>query len=159
MKRIAGFLLPALLLALTSCNSNSSTSTTTDSTAAGTEQNDTTANSGSTSNFKLGVQMYTFRMFSFADALNKVDSAGIKNIEAYWGQKLGDGMTGEFGPAMNADTRNKLKQLLQSKGIQIVAMGVITPKDKAEWTKAFDLAKDFGLSYITAEPIKTQWDM
>jgi len=160
MKRIAGFLLPALLLALTACNSNTSSSTTTsDSTGAGAQQSDTSASSGSTANFKLGVQMWTFRMFSFADALNKVDSAGIKNIEAFWGQKLGDGMTGEFGPAMSTDTRNKLKQLLQSKGIQIVAMGVITPKDKAEWIKAFDLAKDFGLSYITSEPIKTQWDM
>jgi len=156
MKRFAGFLLPALLLALASCNSNN-TSTTSDSTA--TQENDTTANSGSTANFKLGVQMYTFRMFSFADALNKVDSAGIKYIEAYWSQKLGDGMTGSFGPDMSADTRTKLKQLLQSKGIQIVAMGVITPKDKQEWIKAFDLAKDFGLSYITSEPIKTQWDL
>jgi len=162
MKRIAGFLLPALLLALTACNSNNSSTTTSDSTSgtnAGAEQNDTTTSSGSTANFKLGVQMWTFRMFPFADALNKVDSAGIKNIEAYWGQKLGGGMTGEFGPAMSTDTRNKLKQLLQSKGIQMVAMGVISPKDKAEWIKAFDLAKDFGLSYITAEPIKTQWDM
>src|SRR3954452_23877302 len=159
MKRIAGFLLPALLLAFAACNSNSTTSTTNDSTITGAQQNDTSANMGSAANFRLGVQMYTFRMFSFADALNKVDSAGIKNIEAYWGQKLGDGMTGEFGPAMSTDTRNKLKQLLQSKGIQMVAMGVITTKDKAEWIKAFDLAKDFGLSYITAEPIKTQWYM
>ena len=60
---------------------------------------------------------------------------------------------------MNADTKAKLKKLLQDKGIKIVAMGVIVPKDKAEWIKAFDLAKEFGLSYITAEPIKTQWDM
>src|SRR6478735_2146571 len=153
MKRIAGFLLPALLLALTSCNSNTSTSTTSDSTNAGAEQNDTTASSGSTANFKLGVQMWTFRMFSFADALNKVDSAGIKYIEAFWGQKLGDGMQGSFGPDMNADTRNKLKQLLQSKGIQMVAMGVISPNGKQEWIKAFDLAKDMGLTYVTAEPI------
>ncbi|HEY6976774.1 MAG TPA: sugar phosphate isomerase/epimerase, partial [Chitinophagaceae bacterium] len=58
-----------------------------------------------------------------------------------------------------ADTRTKLKQLLQSKGIQIVAMGVISPKNKKEWKKAFDLAKEFGLSYITAEPNKNQWDM
>ena len=41
----------------------------------------------------------------------------------------------------------------------MVAMGVIVPKDKAEWIKAFDLAKYFGLSYITSEPIKTQWDI
>src|SRR5690349_14939428 len=81
MKRFAGFLLPALLLALASCNSNNTTSTTNDSTTAGTQQSDTTASSGSTANFKLGVQMWTFNKFSFTDALNKVDSAGIKNIE------------------------------------------------------------------------------
>jgi sugar phosphate isomerase/epimerase len=42
--------------------------------------------------------------------------------------------------------------------MQIVAMGVITPKTIAEWKQYFDLAKEFGLSYITAEPLKDQWD-
>jgi len=98
-------------------------------------------------------------MFTVAEALDKVDSAGIKNIEAFWGQKLGGGMPGEFGTDMNADTKTKLKKLLQDKGIQVVAMGVIDPKTKADWIKAFDLAKEFGLSYITAEPEKNQWDM
>ncbi len=144
-------------LVFAACNNSSSSTTNTDST--NTSMDTTTSSSGSTAGFKLGVQMWTFRMFTFTEALDKVDSAGIKNIEAFWGQKLGDGMSGEFGAAMNADTRAKLKKLLHDKGIQIVAMGVIVPKDKAEWIKAFDLAKEFGLSYITAEPIKTQWDM
>ena len=60
---------------------------------------------------------------------------------------------------MSAEASEKLKQLLQTKGFHIVAMGVIEPKNKAEWIKAFELAKEFGLSYITAEPLKTQWDM
>ncbi len=143
-------------LAFAACNNSSSSSANTDTTTAAT---DTTTSTGSTAGFKLGVQMWTFRMFTFAEALDKVDSAGIKNIEAFWGQKLGDGMPGEFGADMSEATRTKLKKLLQDKGIQIVAMGVIVPQNKAEWIKAFDLAKEFGLSYITAEPIKTQWDM
>lgn len=110
-------------------------------------------------NWKIGIQMWTFNHFTFTEALNKADSAGVKNIEAYWGQPLGGDMKGEFGIAMNEDARTKLKQLLQSKGIQIVAMGVIAPADKAEWVKAFDLAKEFGLSYITSEPKKDQWNM
>ncbi|HTQ27349.1 MAG TPA: sugar phosphate isomerase/epimerase family protein [Puia sp.] len=113
----------------------------------------------SAADWQIGVQMWTFRVFSFADALDKVDSAGIKSIEAFFGQPLGDGMKGSFGWDMSAETRAKLKALLQKKGIHIVAMGVITPNGRAEWKKAFDLAKEFGLSYITAEPIKTQWDM
>lgn len=109
--------------------------------------------------YTLGVQMWTFRMFSFTDALDKVDSAGIKDIEQYIGQKLGGDMKGNFGPEMSAEDRVKVKMLLKAKGIRMVAMGVIVPRTKADWIKTFDLAKDMGMSYITAEPIKTQWDL
>jgi sugar phosphate isomerase/epimerase len=155
MKRFAVILVSLLVLFfINGCSNPQPPATTTDSTAV---KSDSSA--GSTAGFKLGVQMWTFRMFSFADALDKVDSSGIKNIEAFIGQKLGGGMQGAFGPQMSKQTRDQLKALLQKKGIQIVAMGVIVPKNMAEWIKTFELAKDLGLSYITAEPIKTQWDM
>lgn len=158
MKRLASLSLGALCMLAVACGGNQSADNTTDSTSA-TASTDTAASSGSTAGFKIGIQMWTFRMFSLADALNKADSAGVKNIEAFFGQKLGGGMKGEFGTEMSADTRAKLKQLLQTKGIQITAMGVISPKDSIEWKKAFDLAKEFGLSYITCEPNKKHWDM
>lgn len=110
-------------------------------------------------NWKLGVQMWTFRMFTFAQALDKVDSSGIKYIEAYWGQPLGDGLTDSFGIRMSDASKTKIKDLMQQKDIQMVAMGVIVPRTRQEWKAAFDLAKEFGLSYITAEPLKNQWDM
>ena len=109
--------------------------------------------------YKLGIQMYTFRMFTFVNALNKVDSSGIKDIEQYIGQKLGGDMQGNFGPQMSAEDRAKIKMMLHAKGIRMVAMGVIVPRTKADWIKTFDLAKDMGMSYITAEPLKNQWDM
>jgi len=154
--KLISCLFAASMFALTACNSSSTSTTEADSTST-----DTTAaaSPGSTAGFKLGVQMWTFRMFTFAEALDKVDSSGIKSIEAFWGQKLGGGLPGEFGEKMSADTKTKLKKLLQDKGIQVVAMGVISPQNKAEWIKAFGLAKEFGLSYITCEPVKTQWDM
>lgn len=153
MKRL--FFFSLLSFVLFSCNNSQNTVNSADTTAVA---NDSTA-TGSTAGFTLGVQMWTFNHFTFAEALDKVDSAGIKNIEAFWGQKLGGGMTGEFGAGMNKATRNKLKALLQQKGISIMAMGVIVPQNKDEWSKAFELAKEFNLSYITCEPIKTQWDM
>lgn len=103
--------------------------------------------------------MWTFRMFSFSDALDKVDSSGIKNIEAFIGQNLGGGLSGKYGLDMSAETLTKLKALLNKHGVQVVAMGVIVPKNKAEWIKTFELAKNLGMSYITAEPIKNQWDL
>lgn len=111
-----------------------------------------------TKSWKLGVQMWTFHYFPFVTALDKVDSAGIKYIEAFPGQPLGGGMKDVFGLTMSDSSKAKIKQLLQSKGITMVAMGVIVPKDMVEWKKYFELAKEFGLSYITAEPLKNQWD-
>jgi sugar phosphate isomerase/epimerase len=103
--------------------------------------------------------MWTFHVAGpFVKALDKVDSAGLKYIEAFPGQPLGGDMKDTFGIRMSAASRAELKSLLQSKGIQIVAMGVITPNTIAEWKQYFDLAKEFGLSYITAEPLKNQWD-
>jgi sugar phosphate isomerase/epimerase len=155
MKRFAVTILSALVVILSmGCNGPQTTAPAADSAVV---KND--SSTGSVAGFKLGVQMWTFKEFSFADALAKVDSAGIKNIEAFYGQKLGGGLPGMYNADMTKDTRSKLKDLLQKKGIQIVAMGVIVPKDKAEWIKAFELAKEFGLSYITSEPIKSQWDM
>jgi sugar phosphate isomerase/epimerase len=162
MKRFAFLLIPVFgLFVLAGCNSSSSTTSGSDSSVIKTDSSMSKpdSSSGSTAGFKLGVQMWTFKEFSFANALDKVDSAGIKNIEAFFGQKLGGGMDGVYGFDMSKATRDKLKTLLQKKGIQIVANGVITPKNKAEWIKTFELAKEFGLSYVTAEPIKIQWDM
>lgn len=127
--------------------------------AAGNAAAQTTSNTNAAADWKIGVQMYTFRMFTFIEALDKVDSAGAKNIEAFWGQPLGADMKDSFGIRMSEDSRAKLKQRLQTKGISMVAMGVISPNTRDEWQKAFDLAKEFGLSYITAEPRKDQWSM
>jgi sugar phosphate isomerase/epimerase len=111
-----------------------------------------------TKDWKIGVQLWTFHYVPFVQAIAKADSAGVKYLEAFPGQPLGGDMKDSFGVRMSAESKAKIKQLLQSKGMQIVAMGVITPKTIAEWKQFFDLAKEFGLSYITAEPLKNQWD-
>jgi len=112
-----------------------------------------------TKNWKIGVQMWTFNHFTFVEGLAKVDSAGVKYIEAFPGQKMGEGFGKEaFGIGLSAESREKLKKLLQTKGISMVAFGVINPKTVEEWKKYFDLAKEMSLSYITAEPKKDQWN-
>ena len=109
-------------------------------------------------NWKIGVQMWTFHYVPFVTAIAKADSAGIKYLEAFPGQALGGDMKDSFGIRMSEESKAKIKQLLASKGISIMAMGVIVPKTIDEWKKYFDLAKEFGLSYITSEPLKDQWN-
>ena len=119
-----------------------------------------TADSSSvTDNWKIGVQLWTFRLFTQEAALAKADSAGIKFIEAFPGQVLDKTGKDTFGISMSAAGRQKLKDLLKLHDIKMVAMGVTTPGTKEEWIKTFELAKEFGLSYITSEPKKNQWDL
>jgi sugar phosphate isomerase/epimerase len=126
-----------------------------DSTAVSTD----TSAASITKDWKIGVQLWTFHNAGpFVQSLAKADSAGIKYLEAFPGQPLGGGMKDSFGIRMSDASKAKIQQLLQAKGMQIVAMGVISPKTVAEWKQYFDLAKYFGLSYITAEPRKDQWD-
>ena len=158
MKGFAPWVLNGLCMYAISCGSNTNTSNLPDASLKN-RLSESVTRAGSTAGFQIGIQMWSFRMFSFSDALNKVDSAGVKYIEAFFGQELGGDMKGSFDPEMSAGTRTKLKQLLRSKGIQIMAIGVISPGDSADWKKAFDLAKEFGLRYITAEPHKKHWDM
>jgi sugar phosphate isomerase/epimerase len=157
MKKLAFSLLClSAIFAFTGCGGNGgsdlakndSTATKTDSSA-----------SSITKDWKIGVQLWTFHTAGpFVTSIEKTDSAGLKYVEAFPGQPLGGGMKDTFGIRMSPESKAKLKQLLQSKGIQIVAMGVIVPKTLGEWKQYFDLAKEFGLSYITAEPLKNQWD-
>src|SRR5690606_12726690 len=42
-------------------------------------------------NWKLGAQAYTFRLFTFAEALDKIDSADLRFVEAFPGQTVGSG--------------------------------------------------------------------
>jgi len=142
------------LMMLASCGSQQGSGDTQDST---TKKNDSTATSVA-KNWKIGVQLWTFHYVSFDTALAKADSAGVKYLEAFPGQRLGAGMKGTFGPNMTPEEKAKVKQLLQSHGLTIVAMGVIVPGTIEDWKKFFDLAKEFGMSYITAEPKKDQWN-
>lgn len=110
-------------------------------------------------NWKLGVQMWTFRLFTQQEALEKTDSAGIKYVEATIGQKIDRSGKEVFGIDMTEADKIKLKGLLAKHNIKIVAMGVINPPNMQSWIKTFELAKDFGMSYIISEPPKNQWNL
>lgn len=108
--------------------------------------------------WKIGVQFWTFHHFDFVTGVAKADSAGVQFIEAFPGQKLGgDFKDSAFDINLSAAGRAKVKELLQSKGLTLVAFGVVVPQTPEEWKKTFDFAKEMGIQYITAEPLKKHW--
>lgn len=108
--------------------------------------------------WKLGSQSYTFRLFTFAEALKKIDSCGLKYVEAFPGQTIGGGIDGKMDFKMDAAKRQEVKNLLKKSGITITAFGVVNAADKAEWETLFEFAKDMGILNIDTEPKPEQFE-
>jgi sugar phosphate isomerase/epimerase len=109
------------------------------------------------SNWKIGVQLWTFHKFTLLEAIDKTDSAGLKFAEAYPGQKVSASINKPFNYLLTTAERKVIKNYLLSKKIKIIALGVV---DKYYYTKEnieayFAFAKDMGISFITAEP---EWE-
>src|ERR1700733_645671 len=99
-----------IIMGLTGCGGPAGNTTPSDSTAKTSDS----AAANVTKDWKIGVQLWTFHTAGpFVTSLAKADSAGIKYLEAYPGQPLGDGMKDSFGIRMSADSKMKIKQLLQ----------------------------------------------
>lgn len=105
--------------------------------------------------WRLGMQAYSFRKFTFCEAVDKTAVLGLHWME-----------TGPFNQAfskdepdlkvhhtMSARAREKVKQKLKDAGIKLIAYGVVGfSEDEAKCRQIFDFARDMGVEVITAEP-------
>lgn len=102
--------------------------------------------------WKLGSQAYTFKSYTFLEAIDKIDSCGLKYVEAYPGQNIGGGLEGKMHFSMDESTRKEVLQKLNEKGIKLHGYGVVRAKDEREWRELFEFAKAMGIETITSEP-------
>ena len=110
--------------------------------------------------WRLGMQSYTFHKFTLVEALDKTQQIGLKYIEVYPGHKLGGKWGNQvFGAQLDKQTLTEIKSYATSKGIKIVAMGVVVTEKPAEWEPIFRFAKDMEMEYISCEPAIADWDL
>ncbi len=102
--------------------------------------------------WKLGAQAYTFNRFTFFEALDKIDSCGLKFVEAYPEQEIGGGIPGKMDYHMDVTVRGKVLKKLKDKGITLFAYGVVSPDGEENWRKLFEFVKAIGAKTITSEP-------
>lgn len=101
--------------------------------------------------WKLAAQAWTFNKFSFFDAIDKMKAAGIYNIEMFPGQTIGGGIDGKTTFTMDKQTRTRLLDVIKTKGMNLINLGVINAKTPDEWIAIFDFAKDMGITTIITE--------
>ncbi len=122
------------------------------------QQTQTVQQSDISQDWNIGLQLWTFRLFTFHDAIAKADSCGIKYVQAFPGQELGGEWQGKFDAGMSAEQRTAVKQYVNSKGITLIAFGVAGADNMEDWRKLFQFAKDMNIPLIVAEPKDEQWD-
>lgn len=102
--------------------------------------------------WKLGSQAYTFKEFTFFEAVEKIEDIGLSYVEAYPGQEIGGGIEGVMEFPMDREKRVKILNKLEKADIKMLSFGVVSIDNEADWNKLFDFAKAMDIKNITAEP-------
>jgi sugar phosphate isomerase/epimerase len=103
--------------------------------------------------WKLAIQTYTLNRFTFEESLDKIQAGGFKYVEAYPGQDFGAGIEGKTHFSMDGAKREKMKGMLDSRGLKLINYGVVKCKSAEEWKQVFEFASAMGIETITAEPL------
>ncbi len=108
--------------------------------------------------WKFGVALWTFHTFNFPQALDKVDSAGVAYIEPNTFHKAGPELNDTVVGQLSGYGIEKLKTLISKKGLKMESIYIAGDSTLLSWQKQFDIAKQFGVKYVTAEPPIKMWD-
>jgi len=112
--------------------------------------------------WRLALQAYTFKEYTFFEAIEKASSLGLKWIECGRGLLLSEDYPGVRTDylMLTPELRNKLKEKLKEENVTLVDYGVVKlPNNEPECRKAFDFAKEMGIETILAEPEEDAFDL
>lgn len=145
MRGLLSILLIAAVFA--SCGSNKTASS-----------EETDATTDSSKKLTLGVALWTFHNVDFPTSLKMADSAGLKLVEANTfhktGKELNDSLLNQLSPA----GLEKIKSYAEQLGITISSLYLGGGKTIEDWKKDFEIAKQLGVKFVTAEPPVNMWD-
>lgn len=102
--------------------------------------------------WELGCVSYDFKYFTFLEALDKIDSCGLKYVEGFPKHLIGGRIMEKLDYHMDELTIKQILQKLKEKGIKLVAYGVVSPKSESDWRQLFEFGKKMGIKTFTSEP-------
>jgi sugar phosphate isomerase/epimerase len=111
-----------------------------------------------TKEWHLGVALWTFHTFDFPHALELADSSGLAYIEPNTFQKAGAELKDSLILQLSAVGIDKLKALIAKQGLRVESIYIVGDSTISSWQRQFELAKQLGVSFVTAEPPLQLWD-
>lgn len=108
----------------------------------------------------LAVAQYTFREFSFFEAIEKIDSLGIKTIEGCFFLRLRPGNKDlKVNESLSAADRAELQKRLAGRGMEMPVYYSSLGADADAARRIFDFGKEMGVKTLVAEPPAEAFDM
>jgi sugar phosphate isomerase/epimerase len=104
--------------------------------------------------FPFASEAWTFRKFTFAETLKKLQELGVAGVEAFPGQALAAEFPGaRFDEGMTEDQIAFVKNALKTTGVTLYGYGVVDiGRTEASMRKVFDFARKMGIRIIVCEP-------
>jgi sugar phosphate isomerase/epimerase len=118
----------------------------------GTYAQSTKAPANPSKDWNLGVALWTFHTVSFSEALAKVDSSGLKYIEPNNFTKTLPELKDSSLMQLSPEGIKKLKSLIEQRGLKCESVYLAGGRTLADWKRQFEMAKQFGVKFVTAEP-------
>ena len=109
-------------------------------------------------NWKLGVALYTFSTMSFPEQLAYADSASLKYVEGFVFAKAGKELKDSVLMKLSSSGIQQLKKKVADQGLKMESIYIIGGKTVADWKRDFEIAKAFGVKYVTGEPPRNLWN-
>ncbi|MFA7227937.1 MAG: family 16 glycoside hydrolase [Melioribacteraceae bacterium] len=111
--------------------------------------------------FNVAVQCWTYRKYTFFEALDKIRALGVRYVQAYPGQKLSnEDPETKFNYDLSDDKIEIIKNRLKELNLTIVAFGVVGfPNSESETDKVFNFAKKMGIRKIVTEPSSDDYSL
>lgn len=111
-----------------------------------------------TKSWKLGVALWTFHTFDFPESLILADSSGLAFIEPNTFHKAGPGLKDSLILQLSPTGIEKLKELIAKQDLTASSLYIAGDSTIQSWKKQFDIAKQLGVKFVTAEPPIKMWD-
>jgi sugar phosphate isomerase/epimerase len=104
--------------------------------------------------FPVAMQCWTYRSYSFFEAVEKTKALGIKYLQAYSGQPLSAEDKGVvFSHLMTEPQIDMVRKKLAETEMEVVGYGVVDiGRTEPEMRKAFEFARKMGIQVIATEP-------
>jgi sugar phosphate isomerase/epimerase len=104
---------------------------------------------------------YTFRQFTFYEAIQKTTQLGLRYLEGFSWQPLSpEHRDVKLNEAMPDPLRKQLKQRLDDTGVKLVSCYVASlPNQEAASRKIFEFGKQLGMETFVSEPAPEAFDL